>query len=94
MTPRLPQFTTEPEFSALKRGIVARFAGQTTTVAAIEEFVLADTPFRETHYKKRLAELEREGIVAPVDAKPGRRAGTCGDADMQLRFSEPREETT
>lgn len=87
-------FTTEPDYSALKRRIVARFRGHTTTVAAIEEFVLADTPFRETHYKKRLAELEREGIVAPVDAKPGRRAGTYGDPDMQVRFSDPRREPT
>jgi hypothetical protein len=57
-------------------------------VAEIEEFVLADTPFRETHYKKQvLAELEREGVVVPVDPKAERRAGTYGDPAMKLRFS-------
>jgi three-Cys-motif partner protein len=81
-------FTTAPDFPALRRDIVGRFAGQTPTVAEIEEFVLADTPFRETHYKKQvLAELEREGAIVPVDPKPRRRAGTYVDPAMKLRFS-------
>jgi hypothetical protein len=84
---RLP-FTAKPDFAALKNDIVRRFAGHVATVADIEEFVLADTPFRETHFKKQvLAELERDGVVAPVDPKRGRRAGTYGDPGMKLRFS-------
>lgn len=80
-------FTAAPNFAALKRVIVERFAGQVTTVADIEEFVLADTPFRETHYKKHvLAELERDGVVTPVDAKRGRQARTYGDPGMRLHF--------
>jgi hypothetical protein len=80
-------FTATPDFAALKRDVVKRFAGHVATVADIEEFVLADTPFRETHYKKHvLAELEHDGMVTPVDAKRGRRPGTYGDPGMKLRF--------
>ena len=81
-------FTAKPDFGALRRVVVKRFAGRIATVADIEEFVLADTPFRETHYKKQvLAELERDGVVAPVDPRHGRPAGTYGDPGMKLRFS-------
>src|SRR5215510_3563691 len=53
-------FEPAPDFSALRRAIVERFAGVETTVAEVEGFVLAETPFRETHYKKQvLAELEK-----------------------------------
>jgi three-Cys-motif partner protein len=80
--------TAKPHFAALKRDIVNRFAGHVATVAEIEEFVLADTPFRETHYKKHvLAELERSGVVVPVEPEQGRRAGTYGTPGMKLRFS-------
>jgi three-Cys-motif partner protein len=81
-------FTKVPDFAALRRAVVARFAGQVTTVADVEEFVLADTPFHTSHYKRQvLAELERDGMVDAVDPKPGRRAGTYGDPNMKLRFS-------
>jgi hypothetical protein len=59
-------------------------------VAAIEDYVLAETLFRETHYKKQvLAELERESSpkFVVVGASPKRRAGTFGDSAMKLRFT-------
>lgn len=80
-------FTKEPDFTALRRALVARFAGQLTTVGDVEEFVLADTPFHTGHYKRVLVELERDGDVTPVDPKPGRRTGTFADSTMKLRFS-------
>ena len=81
-------FTAEPNFGSLRRAIVSRFGGQVATVGDVEEFVLAETPFRETHYKKQiLAKLEQAKLLEPVDPKPGRRAGTYGDAKMKLRFS-------
>lgn len=80
-------FTKDPDFAALKGEIVARFAGQVTTVGDVEEFVLADTPFHAGHYKRVLVELERDGGVTPVDPKPGRRTGTFAEATMKLRFA-------
>ena len=80
-------FTKEPDFTALARDLVARFAGHVTTVADVEEFVLADTPFHAGHYKRVLAELDRDGGVVVVDPKPGRRRGTFADPGMKLRFS-------
>lgn len=80
-------FTKEPDFAALKRDLVGHFTGQVTTVSDVEEFVLSDTAFHTGHHKRVLAELEREGGVAAVDPKPGRRTGTFADTSMKLRFS-------
>jgi hypothetical protein len=77
---------TSRNFAALARDLVARLAGHVTTVADVEEFVLADTPFHAGHYKRVLAEFEGDGGVAVVDPKPGRRRGTFADAGMKLRF--------
>ncbi|MBK6520029.1 MAG: three-Cys-motif partner protein TcmP [Polyangiaceae bacterium] len=80
-------FSQKPDFDALRRLIVTRFAGKETTVAGVEDFVLAETPYRETHYKKQvLAMLEREGKVSPVNPPAGRKAGTYAEPTMRLRF--------
>jgi hypothetical protein len=77
-----------PDFSALRRAIVERFAGTEATVADVEEFVLAETPFRETHYKKQvLAELEKAGRLVVVSTKAGRKARSYPDPAMRIRFS-------
>jgi len=63
-----------PNFGDLERRIVERFRGAEATVAEIEEFVLADTPFRETHYKRQvLAKLEAQGEIEVVAAPSARR---------------------
>ncbi len=81
-------FSQGPDFDELRRLILSKFAGGEATVGKIEDFVLADTPFRETHYKKQvLAALEREGKVAPVNLPRRRKAGTYADASMVLRFA-------
>lgn len=83
-------FSPQPNFSSLRRAIVARFQGTEATIAEIEEFVLADTPFRASHYKKQvLAELEREGLIMPVNPKAGRKARSYGDPELKLRFAAP-----
>jgi three-Cys-motif partner protein len=80
----------EPQFDILRAQIVHRFAGQETTVGEVEEFVLAETAFRETHYKQQvLAELEKAeppGLEV-LNPKPGRRRGTYGEPAMRLRFT-------
>jgi len=81
-------FSPKPDFDALRRMIVTKFAGKHTTVAEVEDFVLADTPYRETHYKKQvLAPLEREGRVSPLNPSAGRKAGTYAAPTMGLRFA-------
>jgi len=47
-------FAKSPDASFLRRAIVGRFAGKETTVREIQEYVLAETPFRETHYKRQV----------------------------------------
>ena len=62
-------------------------SGTEATVADVEEFVLAETAFRETHYKKPvLAELEKAGKLAVVNAKPGRKARSYAEPELKLRF--------
>lgn len=60
--------------------------GREVSVAEIEDYVLAETPFRETHYKRQvLVPLEQAGIVAPIDPPPRRRSGAFSDS-LRLRF--------
>jgi three-Cys-motif partner protein len=81
-------FSREPTFEGLRRAIIARFAGKDATVAEVEDFVLSETPYRETHYKKQvLAPLEREGKVGPVNPPVGRKPSTYALPTMTLRFT-------
>jgi three-Cys-motif partner protein len=80
-------FTPKPDFDQLMRVICSTFAGTTATVAAVEDFVLAETPYRETHYKRQvLLPLERSGKVTPVDPPASRKPGTYADPALKLRF--------
>jgi len=56
----------------------------------VEEFVLAETAFRETHYKRQvLAELEKSTPPRLIPANPAarRRPGTYRDPAMRVRFT-------
>ncbi len=79
-------FSPKPDQDALRRAILARFAGTNATVAEVEDYVLADTPYRETHYKSVLAGLEQTQMLQPINPRPGRRRGTYGDPQMRLTF--------
>jgi three-Cys-motif partner protein len=79
----------EPNVDILRRQILERFSGRETSVQELEEFVLADTAFRETHYKRQvLAVLEKSTPPALIALNPraGRRPGTYGDPAMRLRL--------
>jgi hypothetical protein len=43
-----------PQYDDLRRQILAKFAGRVATVGEIEEFVLTETAFRETHYRRQI----------------------------------------
>lgn len=80
-------FSPRPDFARLAQAILERFARRDVTVDEIEDFVLAETAFRETHYKRNvLAELERRGLIAAVDAPANRRRGSF-PPELRLRFA-------
>jgi|SRR5579863_3896576 len=79
-------FTAELNYQLLTRLLVGRFAGSVTTPKEIETFVILETPFRETHYKKVLQALEKADEVLPVNPPANRQRGTFADANMRLNF--------
>jgi hypothetical protein len=81
-------FEKAPSTSVLQARLLAAFSGKATSVADIEKFVVVETAFRETHYKKILKALEMDhGKLQVVNAAPSRKAGTFGDPRMQIRFN-------
>ena len=56
-------FEPEPDYNLLKKFIIQKFRGETVPIEQIEDFVVVETPFRETHFKNQ--------ILKPMeDAKP------------------------
>lgn len=86
---QLTLFGDRPDFDALRRQVVERFHGREATVREVEEFVLAETAFRETHYKQhvlRVLELAEPPQLEVLNAPAKRRRGTYGDPSLRLRF--------
>ncbi len=79
-------FSAEPDRPLLSRLIFNKFAGVETTPDKIEQFVVRETPFRETHYKKVLQNLEKTCKMEPVDPPAKRRRGTYAVGNMRLAF--------
>ena len=79
----------EPRFDLLQRQLLARFRGCDASIGEIEEFVLAETAFRETHYKRQILrplELAEPPVIEVIDAPPRRRRGTYSDRSLIVRF--------
>ena len=82
-------FNEEPQFDVLRHQLLSRFGGQEASVGEIEEFVLAETAFRESHYKGHvLKPLESADppMIEAVDPPARRRFGTYADKSLRLRF--------
>jgi three-Cys-motif partner protein len=79
-------FSAEPDRELLRRQLLHRFAGTQAALSEIEKFVVRETPFRETHYKKVLQSLETNEIVTAVNPAATRRRGTYADPNMKLTF--------
>ncbi|AWM85544.1 three-Cys-motif partner protein TcmP [Microvirga sp. 17 mud 1-3] len=85
---QLVMFGPEVALQRLESDLVNRFGGQSARVEDIEEFVVAETAFREAHYKGVLRELERSGKLEVINPKQGRRRGTF-PAGTSVRFPTP-----
>jgi hypothetical protein len=83
-------FGDKPRYELLREQILRRFKGQQPTIEEIEHFVLAETAFRETHYKQHvLKQLEAEvpSSIQVISAPSNRRRGTFADPHIRVRFS-------
>jgi len=86
---QLVLFRSTPRYEDLCRQILTRFAGRVATVGEIEAFVLAETAFCDTHYKRQVLrplELADPPRIAVPNAPPGRRPGTFASPDLRIRF--------
>lgn len=71
-------FELGPDYGQLKKILVENFQGKRVGIREIENFVLTQTPFRETHYKRQiLAEMEKaDSPEIKVSCAGARRRGT------------------
>ncbi len=80
-------FDPDPDFESLKNLILEHFADRDSTVEEIREFVLAETPFKASHYKRHvLKALEDEDPPGlEIVKSPRKRHGTYPDGTV-IRF--------
>jgi three-Cys-motif partner protein len=77
-------FQPEPDFGPLRAGILRSFADRTVSVETIEHYVLVETPYKASHYKKQvLKPLQDEGLVHAVSGQ--KKYGTYPSGTV-LRF--------
>jgi three-Cys-motif partner protein len=78
----------DPRFEVLFQKIISHFKGQEVTVGQIEHFVVAETAFRETHYKKILKDLELANPprLRILSDAPSRRRGTFSSPALRIRI--------
>ena len=82
-------FVDEPQFDILRDQIVANFQGIETTIGQIEQFVVSETAFRETHYKTQVLkplELRQSPGLELIDPPSNRRRGTYPNPSQRVRF--------
>ena len=79
-------FQPEPDRHELRRLITGRFAGRRATVEQVETFVLEDTPFHASHYRRVLATMEAADQLTHLNPPAGRRRGTYADKAGVLEF--------
>jgi len=70
-------FQIEPDYDQLKKTIIENFKKKSVSVEELENFILTQTPFRETHYKKQLlAPMEKTEEINVESLNPKRRKFT------------------
>ena len=84
-------FGDEPQIDVLRSQLLDRFQGQEATIEEIEEFVVAETAFRETHYKRQVLrplELSQPPGLLVIDPPANRRRGEYPDPKLRVRFTQ------
>jgi three-Cys-motif partner protein len=66
----------------LTRDLLTHFAGMEVDVDVLERYVLTDTPYRETHLRRVLRPLEKDGSLTVI-RQPGRKQFPSG---TRIRF--------
>jgi three-Cys-motif partner protein len=81
-------FESEPNYLSLRKELLRRFSAKEVSVEEIEDFVLAATPFRETHFKRQILKPMEEASppeLRVISAKPGRKKGNFPEG-TRLKF--------
>ena len=87
---QLVLFGHEPQYNILQSQITNRFQGQETTIKDIEEFVVSETAFRETHYKRQVLktlETSQPPALIIIDPPAKRRPGDYPNPSQRVRFT-------
>lgn len=81
-------FGSEPRYDVLQNQLLKRFKGSEVSVGDVEDFVISETAFRETHYKRILKELEMSSParIVVTNAPAKRKRGTFASPSLRLRF--------
>ncbi len=88
---QLVLFGNEPQFDVLRSLIWDRFQDQETTIGEIEEFVLSETAFCESHYKTRILrplETSQPPRLLVIDPPANRKRGQYPDPELRIRFTQ------
>jgi hypothetical protein len=81
-------FELEPDYSVLRRQVAAAFSSRTVGVEDVERFVIQETAFLPSHYKRHVLARMETAVPPQIEAVtsgPGRRRGTFPPR-TQIRF--------
>jgi hypothetical protein len=62
-------FKIEPNYNQLKKILLKEFKGKLVSITELENFILTQTPFRETHYKKQILRPMEKSQPPEIDVK-------------------------
>jgi three-Cys-motif partner protein len=73
---QLTLISPEPNYFQLKQQIIGNFAGQQVTIEDVERFVVVDTAFRETHFRRQILIPMEKSRELEIVASPRKKAFT------------------
>lgn len=74
---------SEPDYTKLTKQLLSTFQGSTTTLQALEEYILMETAYHKTEYREHvLRRLECSSRVAVTSLNPDRKPGEYMETDL------------